>query len=106
LATEAKEALKTAETARVDAEEKLRTAMKERIAEENKVGALLDDLKNLAINEEVRKQLRVAAKGLGLPKLQSSFAELEARAGEVRSLRGRLKSKFKLTLQASVGSRR
>lgn len=92
LATEAKEALKTAETARVDAEEKLRTAMKERIAEENKVGALLDDLKNLAINEEVRKQLQVAAEGLGLPKLQSSYAELEARAGEVRSLSGRAKA--------------
>jgi hypothetical protein len=92
LAAEAKEALKTAEAVRVDAEEKLRTAMRERVAEEDKVGALLDDLKNLAINTEVRKQLRVAAEGLGLPKLQSSFAELEARAGELRSLGGREKA--------------
>jgi hypothetical protein len=92
LAAEAKEALKTAETARVEAEAKLRTAIKERVAEERKLSALLDDLKNLLIDENVREQLRAAADGLGLPKLQSSFVELETRAGEVRSLTGRTKA--------------
>lgn len=92
LAAEAKEALKTAETARLEAEAKLRTAMQERVAEEGKVGALLDDLKNLVIDEKLKQQLRLTAEGLGLPKLQTSFAELEARAGEVRSLSGRTKA--------------
>src|SRR5208337_3519581 len=54
LAVEAKEALKIAETARVDAEAKLRTAIQERAVEEGKVGALLDDLKNLVIDDNVR----------------------------------------------------
>jgi hypothetical protein len=92
LASEAKEALKTAENARIKAEEDLAKAMKERVAAESSVGAMLDDLTKLGISDEVKKQLNAAAEGLGLPRLQSSFAELEARAGEVRSLSGRMRA--------------
>lgn len=92
LAAEAKVALETVESVRKDAEEKLRVAMKARAIEEKKVVTLLDDLTNLAINDDVRKQLRAAANGLGLPKVERSFAELEARAEEVRSLGGRTRA--------------
>ena len=92
LAAEAQEALKTADMARLEAEAKLRKAMQERIAEEEKVGALLDDLKALVVDDNLKGQLRSAAEGLGLPKLQTSFAELEARVGEVRSLNGRTRA--------------
>ena len=92
LAAEAQEALRTAELARLEAETVLRKATQERIAEEENVGALLDDLKTLIVDPEVKKQLYSVAEGLGLPKLESSFAELEARVGEVRSLSGRTKA--------------
>ncbi len=93
LATEAQEALKKAEAVRVVAEEGLRQAVQARAAEEKNVGSLLDDLAKLLVNsEDVKKQLGAAAEGLGLPKLETSFAELEARAGEVRSLGGRVQA--------------
>lgn len=92
LAAEARAALVTAENARKEAEEKLRLAIQARAAEENKVKTLLDDLKNLAINDDVRTQLTAVAEGLGWPKLESSFDELETRADEVRSLGGRTRA--------------
>ena len=92
LAAEATEALKTAASARVEAEAQLRTAMQERKEEEGKVGTLLDDLKNLVKDETIQDQLHVVAEGLGIPKLEQSFAELEARAREVRTLSGRMKA--------------
>ncbi len=93
LAAEANEALKTAEKAREAAEEKLRKAMQERRDEEGKVSALLNDLSVLLKgDEELQKQLHAAATGLGLPKLETSFAELEARVGEIHSLGGRFKA--------------
>ena len=54
--------------------------------------SLLDDLKNLAINDQVKRELRDVAKGLGLPKLRDFIQELEARAEEVRSLSGRIRA--------------
>jgi hypothetical protein len=92
LAAEAKNALKTAESARVTAEDKLRKAIKEREEKENTVEALLDDLSALVTQDEIKKELNDVASGLGLPKLKSSFAELEACAEEVRSLSGRIKA--------------
>jgi hypothetical protein len=92
LAAEATEALKTAANARVEAEAQLRTAMQEWKEEEGKVGTLLDDLKNLVKDPSIQDQLHVVAEGLGIPKLEQSFAELEARAREVRTLSGRTKA--------------
>lgn len=92
LAAEAKVALSMAENVRKEAEDSLRSAMQARAKEELKVSTLLDDLKNLVITAEVKDQLRQVAKGLGLPKIESSFAELEARAEEVRWLGGRTKA--------------
>lgn len=92
LAAEANAALLQAQNVRKKAESELRDAMKERAEEENKVSTLLDDLMNLPITSEVKKQLHEIAKGLGLPKVETSFKELEARAEEVRSLAGRIKA--------------
>jgi hypothetical protein len=92
LAAEAKGALTTAENARREAEDDLRKAVQERTKKEDSLRGLLDDLKTLAISEDARKQLKAAAEGLGLPELESSFEELEARAEEVRSLGGRTKA--------------
>lgn len=92
LAAEAKEALVTAEAARVEAEKALREAVRDRQAQEKAVGALLDDLTSLVVDPKVKNELRAAADGLGLPKLQTSFAVLEARADEVRSLAGRFRA--------------
>ena len=92
LAAEAKAALSLAESVRREAETKLRSAMTARAREEETVSALLDDLKNLVITDDVKKQLRDVAQGLGLPKVETSFKELEARAEEVRSLGGRTRA--------------
>jgi hypothetical protein len=102
LAAEARAALATAENAREEAEEKLRSATQARKSEEYAVKNLLDDLANLAINSDVRAQLSAAADALGWPKLESSFAELETRAEEVRSLGGRTKA---LALSIFTGPR-
>ncbi|HEU4768325.1 MAG TPA: P-loop NTPase fold protein [Pyrinomonadaceae bacterium] len=92
LAEEARTALATAKSARQDAEEKLRRAIELRKAEENNLKNLLDDLRNLAINEDVKARLKAVADGLGWPKLESSFDELETRAAEVQSLAGRTRA--------------
>lgn len=92
LAAEATEALRAAENARRDAEKKLRDAIKQRQLDEGKVRALLDDLTALALGDDVRKELNEASDRLGLPKLQTSFGELEARAEEMRSLTGRTRA--------------
>jgi nucleotide-binding universal stress UspA family protein len=92
LAAEAKAALTKAENVRRDAERELRRAMRKRIKEENKVSTLLNDLTNLPIGIEVQKQLREVAQGLGLPKVETSFKELEARAEELQSLAGRTRA--------------
>lgn len=93
LAAEANEALKAAQNARKAAEEQLRSARQERVDEEKRIGALLDDLGALVLSDTAtQEQLKEVAEGLGLPKLQTSFSELEARAGEVRSLGGRTKA--------------
>ena len=92
LAAEAKAAVTKAQNVRIEAEAELRNAVLARIEEEGKVSRLLDDLSNLPIAVEVQNQLRDVAKALGLPKLERSFKELEARADEVRSLTGRFKA--------------
>jgi|SRR6185369_762244 len=92
LAAEAKAALTKAENVRRDAERELRRAMRKRIKEENKVSTLLNDLTNLPIGIEVQKQLHEVAQGLGLPKVETSFKELEARAEELQSLAGRTRA--------------
>jgi hypothetical protein len=92
LAAEAKAAVTKAQNVRIEAEAELRTAVLARIEEEGKVSRLLDDLSNLPIAVEVQNQLRDVAKALGLPKLERSYKELEARADEVRSLSGRIKA--------------
>ena len=92
LAAEAKAAVTKAQNVRKEAEQELRTAVLERIKEEGTVNRLLDDLSNLPIAQEVKNQLNDVAKALGLPKLERSFKELEARADEVRSLTGRIKA--------------
>ena len=100
LAAEAKAALTKAENVRRDAERELRRAMRKRAKEENKVSTLLNDLTNLPIGNEVRNQLHEVAQGLGLPKVESSFKELEARAEELQSLAGRTRA---LTLAVFTG---
>jgi hypothetical protein len=92
LAAEAKAALALAQNVREQAERQLSSAMKARAAQENTVSALLDDLKNLVVDDALKKQLHDVAEGLGLPKVESSFKELEARAEEVRSVSGRMKA--------------
>lgn len=92
LAAEAKAALTKAENVRRDAERELRRAMRKRAKEENKVSTLLNDLTNLPIGIEVQKQLHEVAQGLGLPKVETSFKELEARAEELQSLAGRTRA--------------
>jgi hypothetical protein len=92
LAAEAKAAVDQAQRVRKEAEQDLRDAMKKRVAEEDKVSTLLNDLINLPITEQVKRQLNDVAEGLGLPKVESSFKELEARAEEVHSLAGRTKA--------------
>src|SRR6185503_20115404 len=54
----------------------------------------------LPIGKEVQKQLHEVAQGLGLPKVESSFTELEARAQELQSLAGRARA---LTLAVFTG---
>lgn len=100
LAAEAKAALTKAENVRRDAERELRRAMRKRAKEENKVSTLLNDLTNLPIGKEVQKQLHEVAQGLGLPKVETSFKELEARAQELQSLAGRTRA---LTLAVFTG---
>lgn len=92
LAAEARAAVTKAQNVRKEAEQELRMAMLERIEQEGKVSTLLDDLTKLPIAREVKNQLHDVSKALGLPKLESSFKELEARADEVRSLTGRIKA--------------
>jgi hypothetical protein len=92
LADEAKAALRLAEGVRKGAENKLRSAMLERAKQENKVSTLLDDLTRLVVDDDLKKQLKEVADGLGLPKLEASFQELEARAEEVHSISGRTKA--------------
>lgn len=92
LAAEAKAAVTKAENVRIEAENELRVAVQARIEEEGTVKGLLDDLTDLPIGKEVKKQLNEVAKTLGLPKLKSSFKELETRAEEVASLTGRIKA--------------
>lgn len=92
LAAEAKAALVLAENVRQEAENNLRTAMQARAVQENTVSTLLDDLKNLVVDDDLKKQLHEVANGLGFPKVESSFKELEARAEEVRTLGGRTKA--------------
>ena len=89
LAAEANAALLVAQNVREEAETKLGIAMKARAEQENTVSKMLDDLKELVVDDELKKQLRDVANGLGLPKVESSFNELEARVDEVRSLSGR-----------------
>lgn len=90
LAAEAKEALKKAGAVRIEAEKKLHCAMLARAKEERKVGEILDDLKSLLKSDpRVRDQLQEVAASLGLPKLETSFAELETQVMEMRSLAGR-----------------
>jgi hypothetical protein len=101
LAAEAKQALRTAEIARVEAETKLANAIRERAKKEQTVRTLLDDIQSLVLKDSgVKKQLKSAADGLGIPALQTSFAELEARVIEVHSLAGRMKA---LALAVLVG---
>lgn len=89
LAAEANAALLVAQSARTKAEDQLSTAMKERAAQENSVRGMLDDLKSLVGEDEVlKKQLKDVADDLGLPHLEASFDDLEARVGEVRSVSG------------------
>lgn len=92
LAAEANAAVSKAENVRKEAEKELRNAIQQRIKEEGEVSTLLDDLTRLPIADEVKKQLRQLARDLDLPKLNSSFKELEGRAYEVQSLAGRLKA--------------
>lgn len=92
LAAEAKAALVVAENVREQAERELSSAMKARAEQENTVSTLLNDLKNLVVDDELKKQLHEVAAGLGLPQVESSFQELEARAEEVRSVSGRFKA--------------
>jgi len=92
LAAEAKAALTKAENVRRDAERELRRAMRKRIKEENKVSTLLNDLTKLPIGKKVHDQLHEVAQGLGLPKVETSFKELEARAEELQSLAGRTRA--------------
>ena len=99
LAEEAKVAVEQAQRVRRDAENDLREAMKKRAEEENNVASLLNDLpalldKSLSPKDRDRlqAQLNEVAQGLGLPKLESSFTELQARAAEVHSLAGRTKA--------------
>lgn len=66
--------------------------MKARAEQENTVSTLLDDLKNLVVDDALKRQLHEVANGLGLPQVESSFKELEVRAEEVRSIAGRQKA--------------
>lgn len=93
LRAEADEALKTAERARQKAEVELRKAVTERQEEEATVESLLNDLSSLvANNSAVAAKLEEVSSGLALPNLKASFAELEVRACEVRSLGGRFRA--------------
>jgi negative regulator of replication initiation len=93
LAGEATAALATAETARQLAEDTLIKAVQQRAQQETNVRDILNDLKSLLTNDpKMQKQLAAIARGLGLPRVATSFAELEARAQEMRSLGGRTKA--------------
>lgn len=98
LAAEAKVALTKAENVRRDAERELRRAMRKRVKEENRLRTMLDDLQSLLADsktetgKQIRAQLKEVAEGLGLPKVQSSYKELEARAQELQSLTGRTRA--------------
>jgi len=99
LAEEAKVAVDQAQRVRLQAEKDLSTAMQKRAEEENNVTSLLNDLPSLlraGLTEKEREQLQgqldEVAEDLGLPKLASSFTELQTRAAEVHSLAGRTKA--------------
>lgn len=99
LAEEAKAAVDQAQRVRQQAETDLRAAMQERAKQENNVTSLLNDLPSLLRatltaeqREQLQKQLDELAADLGLPKLASSFTELQTRAAEVHSLGGRTKA--------------
>lgn len=93
LAAEAKSALELAEKARKQAEDQLNVLAKERREKEEKVGGLLDNLQNLLKNStDIKDALGDVAGKLGLPEIKNSFADLEARALEARTLGGRFKA--------------
>ncbi len=93
LAAEAREALERAKAARVKAEDELREATMQRVKQENKVRELLDDLGILITKDAtLHKQLQDMADSLGLPKLKTSFDELEKRVTELKSLQGRIQT--------------
>jgi predicted nucleic acid-binding Zn-ribbon protein len=94
---QAKHQLDDAETARVAAEKKLTAAIDEREKREGALLTQLDDIATLvAGNAELKASVDKLAKDFGLPELQSSYAALDARATEVKTLRLR----FAALLQA------
>jgi tetratricopeptide (TPR) repeat protein len=92
LAAEAREALSAAEAARTIAEDAVRLSEDARRKQERTVAAFIDDLKQIVLNDELRKQLGQVSTEFGLDRVKESFDELESRAIEVRTIGGRVKA--------------
>lgn len=90
LALEAKEALRTAHARREKAESELNSAREQRVKSEGKVNELINDLQVLVTDANVKTKLDEVAGTFGLPKIASSFTELEKTVRELRSLAPRV----------------
>lgn len=88
---QAKQQLGEAEAARSAAEGALKTAVEQRQKIEDSLADKLNDLgKLLKDDPAVRGELKKLSADLGVPELEKSFTELEARAKEVKELKGRV----------------
>lgn len=92
LAAEARKALDDAREAREEAEKKLQHAVQERQEKEKSFAAFIDDLKQVVLDAGLKTKLNELSSGFGVNRLNESFAELEARANEARSLGGRFRT--------------
>lgn len=92
LAAETKKELAAATRAREDAEKEWRDAAQKRKETEASIATYMDDLANVALDEETRRHLKELADKFGLTQLGDSYADLEARAKEARTLAGRFRT--------------
>jgi hypothetical protein len=92
LAAETKKELAAATQAREDAEKEWRDAAQKRKETEASIATYIDDLANVALDDDTRKQLKQLADKFGLTQLGESYADLEARAMEARTLAGRFRT--------------
>ncbi len=93
LVAEAKKELTAATRARENAQEQWLRAAQARKLTEASIRSYFDDLSNIVLSDpDTEDTLKSLSLSLGLPRLEESFADLEANVTEARGLAGRLRT--------------